>query len=216
MRLIIAILLITLHSQCQTITITHRDSDDIRISPVPSLIKLGIDSIIISKTGNKIFREYFVYDSLISGLYPGNPDYLQLNKTDRQYYLGSAHFNVNYYFFIPEKPWQRIEMNWRLDSLGNIIGDHYPNCIPDCISDSLNCKFSVDSLEAISIARLNGILVNSIKSYASLSARWVEGEGRAKIVWVVTSTVDNHVFKYLYIDINTRKVIYKGNRIMVY
>ncbi len=75
--LILIILILALNNQAQTITINRKESDDIRIATVPLSIKILIDSVFISKTGEKIYKEYFLFDSLKSGLYPGNPDYLQ-------------------------------------------------------------------------------------------------------------------------------------------
>lgn len=127
-----------------------------------------IDSSISSKTGVNLFQKYFIFESLKSGVYPGNTDYLQFGKNDRSYSLAFTHIEVIYYFIYPLNPWQKIEMKWILDRLGNITADNYPSVIPDCMLDSTNCMFSVDSLGAISIAKSNGIMKNS----NNCSARW--------------------------------------------
>lgn len=209
MRFFISILIFATSIYSQNIKITHRDIDDIRIATVPTIFKLKVDSAIISRTGNNIYHKYFLFDSLKSGLYPGNKDYLQLDPTKYSYYLGLAHYNVIYFFVIPKKPWEKVALSWHLDSLGNFIKGHFPEKLPDCISDSSNCLFEVDSLEAISIAKDNGIpLAEEPKTIAKLSAYYDNG---FKIVWVVTSNVDRNHITFYYVDINTRKVLLKRN-----
>ncbi len=213
--LLIIILILAIDSQAQTITINCRESDDIRIATVPLSIKIQIDSVFVSKTGEKIYKEYFLFDSLKSGLYPGNPDYLQYNKTDYQYFRAFLHYNIYYDFVIPEKPWQRLTLIWYLDSLGNIIEGHYPEWLPNCIHNPSNCTFGIDSLEAISIAKLNGIPLDKQENIiAELSTE--RGKDGVRIVWAVTGYTDNNKGTFYYIDINTGEVIKKEKFITSY
>ncbi len=133
-----------------------------------------------------------------------------MNKTNYQYFRAFLHYNIYYDFVIPEKPWQRITRIWYLDSLGNIIEDHFPEWIPNCISNSSNCTFDIDSLEAISIAKSNGItLGKKEKIIAELStARDKDG---VKIVWVVTGYIDDNKGSFYFIDISNGEVISKDS-----
>jgi hypothetical protein len=210
MRFFILILIFTTSIYSQNIKITHRDIDDIRIAAVPGIIKLKVDSAIIARTGNKLYNKYFRFDSSKSGLYPGNKDYLQLNTTEYAYYLGFPHYDVIYFFVIPQKPWEKVALTWHLDSLGNFIKDHFPDQLPDCISDTSNCLFEIDSLEAIKIAKDNGIPLAKIpKVSAELS--YIKFAGESRITWVVNSNVYNNHLTLYYVDINTGKVVFKRN-----
>ncbi|QQS36433.1 MAG: hypothetical protein IPM56_00310 [Ignavibacteriales bacterium] len=203
------ILCCVITTQAQTITIVVRDADYIKIAEVPETIRLEVDSLIKSRCGIDIYQNYFSFDSLRSGLYPGNPTYLQFDKNDYQYYLAFPYYKVQYFFSISNKPWERIELIWNYDSLGNLIKDHHPDWLPDCISDSLNCTFEIDSLKAISIAKLIGIPSSDPECIkAMLITERIDG--LVRFVWIVTSDIDETNTDYFLIDINSGEVLRKG------
>jgi hypothetical protein len=155
-----------------------------------------------------IFREYFMFDSSVSGFHPANPSYQQKGVTDGQRYIGHDRFRICYQFRFPNKPWRNINLAWFVDTLGILLTS--PFGIPDC-TDSSQCNFSIDSLEAITIARSNGIAPGSDAITAELTAGFPYFD-KGKIVWDVRSVTCNVGFRkedHYFIDINTGRIVNK-------
>ncbi len=208
MKTILIVFLISIQTISQTLNLNSLPTDYQRTAPVPQLIQAKMDSFVISRTGSVIFREYFVFDSSISGFHPANPSYQQTGVAEGSLYIGYDRFSICYQFRFPKKPWRKINFSWFVDTLGVLLTSPYG--IPDC-TDSLQCIFSVDSLEAIKIARSNGIEPGGDSITAELTAGFPYFD-KGKIVWDVMSVTRNVGFRkedHYFVDINTGKIVNK-------
>lgn len=63
-----------------------------------------------------------------------------------------------YLIQIPEKPYVKGAIEFVVDSAGAVIPERSIYGILECLTDSLNCSFSVDSSAAVTIAQQAGLV----------------------------------------------------------
>ena len=152
---------------------------------IPSYIIDKADSFIISKTGPAFFYAYIKYDSSHTMYYP--PDtFCIAHPSMCANFLRYGNYLIEYTFRIYEKPEIKGNIEFVMDSIGNIVLERSPYGIPECVSDSNNCLFKVDSSSAVAIARQMG-LEEGIKPWRtqfSWSAITIKN-----YVWTVSNTL---------------------------
>jgi hypothetical protein len=157
-----------------------------RIAVLPANIRNGMDSLVISRTGRDVFATYFVLDSAISGLFPGDESYKKDNPRPQEpRFLAFDRYIVRYWFRIPDKPWRRASLIWTVDLQGTLISPTSLDQIPNCVGTG-DCTFQIDSCDAIASARTAGIPEGLRPLTAYFSPFPIEG----RIVWEVSSTVE--------------------------
>ena len=166
-----------------------------------------MDRYVSSVTGNKNFRIYFTLDTVRSGLYKGDPLYIQYDTTHSFRILAYKHYWIRYSFHFPDKNWTQYTYSWPLDSLGNVVKLYPPAGIPLCNSDSTPCSY-IDSVQAISIAVENGIHPSITPLYAELD---FDIYSKGMVVWRVVSEVEKtqwHNIEEIYlIDLIAGKIL---------
>lgn len=121
-----------LFAACCTCSNVSKDAENISESS-----RKKSDEFIISKTGKEFFNQYI------------KPDYRKITKIKNGYLMV-------YSFSIPDKEGIEGEIRFLIDSLGIIQKDNEIVGIPNCLSNSKNCNFTINRDEAISIARQKG------------------------------------------------------------
>ncbi len=184
-----------------------------RSSALPPDVRSRMDSVVFAITGRDIFARYFVLDSTVSGLFRGDDFYKKENTSQQMRYLAFDHYLVQYWFRIPDKPWRRTRIVWNADLQGTVIPSGALDQIPQCINDPTDCKFQIDSSDAIAIAKNAGIPEGLRPIHALFAVLPFKG----RVVWVVSSTTelrDQPLFSrdtVYYVDTCTGEVLSRGS-----
>ena len=179
-----------------------------RISTIPSNVVAKMDSFIVSRTGQDLFYKSFFYDTSESGFFRGEPSYQRPNIAENSRYMAQPYHLFVYYFHLPNKPWHKWKLWWPVDTSGDFIQNNLPYGIPDCQSALSNCSFSIDSLEAVGIAKKAGLSSGVTPLCASF------GFENGKYFWMVGTTTfrskSSAKVVIYYVDINTGEMVGKG------
>jgi len=176
-----------------------------RVTSIPINAVAKMDSFIVSKAGRDLFYNCFVFDTSESGFFRGDTSFQKPNIDENSRYMAHPYNLFVYYFHLPKKPWHKQKLWWPVDTSGDFIQNNLPYGIPDCQSVLSNCSFSIDSLEAINIAKKAGIPLGIDTLRAGF------GFAKRKYEWCVSSTISKgkHGAESIYysVDINSGEII---------
>ena len=126
------------------------------VSEIPDSIISKADAIIIDKAGWDFFSNYVQFDKTQSHFYEADTFCIS-HPSSCADFLRNPYYLMVYKLAHTQKPHVKGLIELVLDSTGTFIPERALYGVPDCLSDSLNCTFSVDSAAAVQIAQGAGL-----------------------------------------------------------
>ena len=126
------------------------------VSEIPDSIVSKGDAIIIAKAGWPFFSKYVHFDQAQSHFYEADT-FCIAHPSSCADFLRNPYYLMVYSVTCSEKPYVKGLIEFVLDSTGTFIPERPLYGVPDCLSDSLNCTFSIDSVMAVQIATEAGL-----------------------------------------------------------
>ncbi len=168
-----------------------------------------VESSIIKYTGEEFY--YNNYKLLSMRYFSGSPECKNCSE-----YMKHPYYSITWKFKIKGKEFINEKVGFNADTCGNLVKyrrrslhKYYPEGFPDCLNYPEKCKFSIDSIKAISIAKSYGF-DEGLEKW-KINFYWYGGD-ILNYVWGIENTLKifkdgRRKGKSIIIDANDGKII---------
>jgi len=105
------------------------------------------------------------------------------NDFGKSRHISQSYF-MAYRFVMPDKPYIDEQIQFVVDSIGNVVKDMDVSGIPNCKFPG-NCEFSINETDAVKIAKENGLE----EGIAEWKKDFIWSEKQDQYVWIILTTL---------------------------
>jgi hypothetical protein len=165
------------------------------LSPADSIpafiIEKGME-LIASRLGEEFCQQNIRFDPLRSQAHPGLPGFRPDFALRHPDLAQEPRYRLIFDLLVRRQPWARSEIEFFLDTRGDLLPDTKVVGLPDCRSNPARCQFPIDRQRAMDLAKAAG-LEPGLRPW-EVSFEWLQGDTTDAMSGVYAWTVTNTMF----------------------